>query len=380
MTRPLDLDANADAPVLPTAWDAYRQASTDFGNPSSRHALGHAAKKRFDDARRSVASAIGAELGSQEIVFTSGGTEADALAILGVIAGAIRPHVVTTTIEHAAVARTLDDLEARGTVDVTRVRPDRAGRVEPGAVLAECRAETTLVTVVMACNETGVLQPMVEIAAGCRALGIPVHTDAVQAIGRMPVHVGELGVDMLSLSGHKLGAVGGIGVLYVRAGISLQPVIVGGGHEGGRRASTENVAGAASLAAALGELPRPAALLRTAILRDRLEEGLAAALGEIEILGKSKPRLPNTACIRFDAIEGDAIMMALDLEGIWVSTGSACSSGSVEPSPILLGTGLSAAEARQTVRFSLGRDVDEEDVDATVRAVRDVVERIRGGG
>lgn len=378
MTRTLDLDANADALVLPAAWQAYREATADFGNPSSRHALGRAAKKRFDQARTDVACAIGAS--ANEIVFTSGGTEADALAILGTMAGVKRPHVVTTAIEHAAVARTLDDLEARGLTDVSRVRSGRDGRVEPGAVLAEVGPETRLVTVVMACNETGVVQPIDDIAVGCRERRVPIHTDAVQAFGRISVDVRELGVDLLSLSGHKLGAVGGIGVLYVRHGTAVQSVIVGGGHEEGRRASTENVAGAASLAAALGELPRAADLARTMQMRDRLEEGLAAALGAVEILGQSVKRLPNTTCIRFDRVEGDAIMMALDLDGIVVSTGSACSSGSVEPSPILLGMGLSAIEARQTVRFSLGRAVDEDDIDATVRAVRDVVARIRNGG
>lgn len=369
------LDGNADVPVLPAAWEAYREAAADYGNPSSRHALGRAAKERFDGARAAIAETLAVEI--DEIVFVSGGTEADALALHGVLAGYEQPHVVSTTIEHAAIARGLDETERRGRVEVTRVAPNRSGRLDVGAVLAAMTDETRLVTVVAACNETGVLQPIEEIAHGCRDRGVTMHTDAVQAAAWSRLEADRWGPDLISISGHKLGAVGGIGVLVVRSGLELVPLVIGGGHEGGRRASTENVAGAASLAAALGSLPDADEVRAVCERRDRLEQLLTAALDELEVIGRGQPRLPNTSCIRLQGCAGDGIMMALDLDGIRISTGSACASGSVDPSPILLGLGLSADEARDTVRFSLTRETSDEEVERAARATIRAAVRMR---
>jgi cysteine desulfurase len=362
-------DANAGVPATAAALAAYESAAEVIGNPSSAHELGRRAREVLEEARRSVAAFLGAE--PDEIVFTSGGTESDALALTGVLRGS-RAHVVTTSIEHPAVSRTLVALP----LELTVVPAGRSGRVESERFRAALRDDTRLVSVIAASNETGVVQPIDEIGRAARSRGALFHTDAVQAIGRVPVDLAH--VDLLSLSGHKLGAVGGIGALYVRRGVRLEPLLVGGGQEAGRRATTENVAGAASLAAARAELPNEAERARLASLRDRLEREIAARAGDVESLGMSAPRLPNTTCLRFAGCEGDAIMMALDLCGIAVSTGSACSSGSIEPSPVLLGMGLMPAEAKSAVRYSLPRSATAAEVDRAVDATVDVVQRIRG--
>jgi cysteine desulfurase len=369
------LDASADAPVLDEAWQAYAEASADFANPSSIHALGRAAHARLELARATIAAALGAE--PDELVLTSGGTEGAAAALWGCLGATPGAHVVTSTIEHAAVGRTLERWAREGRIRLTRVAASRHGRVEVADVLAALEPETTLVSLVLACNETGALQPVAEVAAACRARGVSVHTDAVQAVGRVDLDCHALGVDALSLSGHKLGAVGGAGVLYWRGGHAPPlPLVVGGGQEHGRRSGTENIAGAASLAAALGARPDAAARARLGALRDRLEARLLA-LGAVEVIAAHGPRLCTTSCVRFAGCEGDGLMMALDLEGICVSTGSACSSGSVDPSPILLGMGLSPAEARQTLRFSLPVSVAEAEVDRAAEVVGRVVTRAR---
>jgi cysteine desulfurase len=370
------LDHNADAPVLPEAWRAYADAAADYANPSSLHALGKAAQARLDATRSAIAAALDAE--PDEVVLTSGGTEGAAAAVFGVLGAEGGGHVVTSTIEHAAVARTLDQLAAAGRVTLTRVPAGRDGVVPAAAVVAALRPDTRLVTLVLACNETGALQPLAEIAAACRARGVLVHTDAVQAVGRVEVSCHRLGVDALSLSGHKLGAVGGIGVLYWRRGAPAPaPLVVGGGQEQGRRSGTESIAGAASLAAALARLPDAAERARLTALRDDLEARLRTA-GGVEVLAAGAPRLCNTSCVRFDGCEGDGLMMGLDVEGVAVSTGSACSSGSVEPSPILLGMGLTSAEARATLRFSLGSVTTSTDIARAAAAATALVQRARG--
>lgn len=389
MTEHLYFDANAGVAATARAVAAYRQVAADFANPSSSHELGRCAAQRLTEARATVARCIGAQ--SSEIVFTSGGTESDALAILGVVGGgsdpvpssAARPHVVASSIEHAAVAKTLERLVDAERIDVTFVEVGRNGRLQAADVAAAITSRTRLVSIVAACNETGVIQPVAEICGAARsaaAAPILVHTDAVQAIGRMQVEVGRWDVDLLSISGHKLGAVSGVGALYVRQGLQIQSVLVGGSHEGGRRASTENVAGAASLAAAIEDLPPPSRVAETAALRDRLEASLSReleALGvDVEVLGAAEPRLCNTSCVRLVGCEGDGVMMALDLEGIAISTGSACSSGSVEPSPILLAMGLSRQEAKQTVRFSLTTSATTDEVDRVSRATVAIVGRM----
>ncbi len=375
MSGRLYLDHNADAAVLPAALAAYLETARDFGNPSSRHQSGQRALAHLDHARALVARALGAD--PHEIVFTSGGTEADALALLGVIGDDDGSQVVTSNIEHPAVARTLAGLAEAGRIRLTVVRSEPSGQVNLAKLVAQLTHATRLVSLVLACNETGVMQPVRELAAAARRLGVQVHTDAVQAVGRMRVNVRELGVDLLSLSGHKVGAVPGIGALYVRQGVELSPVVVGGGQEGGRRASTENVAGAASLAAALALLPDEAQLTAWAARRDQLEQKMLQRVQGVSILGGASPRLCNTSCLRFVGCPGDAIMMALDLDGIAISTGSACSSGSVDPSPILLGMGLTPKEALETVRFSLSPSIGEADVERIVERTENVVARIR---
>jgi len=372
------LDHNADAPVLPEAWRAYAEASQDYANPSSIHALGHAAQARLDGARRAIAAALDAE--PDEVVLTSGGTEGAAAALHGALGKKSGGHVVTSTVEHAAVARTLEQLAAAGRISLTHVAAGRDGVVRAADVVAALRPDTRLVSLVLACNETGALEPVAEVAAACRARGVLVHTDAVQAVGRVAVSCHALGVDALSLSGHKLGAVPGVGVLYWRADApTLSPLVIGGGQEHGRRAGTESVAGAASLAAALARLPDAGARARVAALRDELEARLLEVGGAL-VLAAGAPRLCNTSCVRFEGCEGDGLMMGLDLEGVAVSTGSACSSGSVEPSPILLGMGLTPAEARTTLRFSLGTSTTADDVARAAAATRALVTRARALG
>lgn len=376
----LYLDANAGVAASAAAVRAYREAAAAFANPSSPHLLGQRAAELLAQARGTVAAAIGAM--RSEIVFCSGGTEANALAILGTV-GAIRsasgslPHIVTTSIEHPSVADTIARLVAAEQIDSTVVPVERSGRVDADAVVAAVRDDTALVAVIAANNETGVLQPIGSIGAALRGAGARLHTDAVQAVGRIDVDVGEWGVDLLALSGHKLGAVGGIGALYGGAEVSLQPLLVGGGQEAGLRASTENVAGAVSLAAALAERLDGAGRQRVGTLRDRLEAELSAGaeqLGrEVEVIGRAAPRSCNTSCIRFVGCAGDALMMALDLEGIAISTGSACASGSVEPSPVLLGMGLSPQEAIDAVRYSLSDDISSAQIDRAVAATLAVI-------
>lgn len=312
------------------------------------------------------------------VVFTSGGTEADALAILGVVGAnkGGRPHVVTSSLEHPAVTKTLELLAANHSIELTQVHADRTGRCECEAIGAALRDHTVLVSLVWACNETGVLQPIEEVGALCQARGVLLMVDGVQAVGRVPLSMASGAVDLLSLSGHKVGAVGGVGALIVRPGVEIAPVLTGGGQEGGLRSGTENVAGAASLAAALAAAaPDDARALGEH--RDRLERSFCEALADVEVLGRFMPRLSNTCCVRFGGCEGDAIMMALDQRGIALSTGSACSSGSVTPSPILVGMGLSRAEAKETVRFSLGAGVTAADIDAAAEATVQVVKEVR---
>ncbi len=370
----MNLDANAGLPATAAARAAYREACVDFANPSSPHVLGRRAAQRLAAARAAVATALGAEAG--EIVFTSGGTEANALAILGVVrAAGERVSVVTTAIEHPSVTGTLTDLAEAGEIDLDVVPVERHGRVDPQRVLAAVRPETRLVSVMAANNETGVLQPVAEIAAGLSPGGVLLHVDAVQAVARVP-DAAAVG-DLVSLSGHKLGAVAGIGALRIRAGVEIAALLIGGGQEQGRRASTENVAGAASLAAALAEPHDTAAV---AARRDQLEAGLRAVAEAQtvahEVIGAHQPRLGNTTCVRFCDIEGDALMMALDQLGVAISTGSACSVGAIEPSPALLGMGLSAREASQVVRYSLTTHTTDEEIARAIAATGEVLGRL----
>jgi cysteine desulfurase len=358
-------DHNAASPVAPAVLRDMAEAMPEvYGNASSIHHFGQAARQRLESARRKVASRLGCS--DREIVFTSGGTESDNLAIFGLARrGTPARHAVTSTIEHPAVLNAFAQIEREG-VEVTRLPVDRSGRVGVEDVRRALRPATALVSIMHANNETGVLQPIAEIAEVTRAAGVPFHCDGVQAGGRIPVNVRELGVDLYSISGHKFGAPKGVGALYVRKGVELAPLLHGGRHERGRRAGTENVLGAGSLARAL-ELDFDWGSL--AALRDRLEAGILNCVPGAAVNGDRAHRAPNTSNIRFEAIEGEAMVIALDLRGYAVSSGSACSSGAVEPSHVLLAMGLSPEEARSSVRFSLGPGNTAEQVDGLIEAV-----------
>ena len=362
-------DHNATTPVAPDVLGAMTACLAEvYGNASSIHHFGQRAKQALEAARRQVAERIGAR--PREIVFVSGGTETDNLAILGTL----RPgagHAVTTSVEHPAVLHAFQELERQGTA-VTYVPVGSAGVVDPDDVRRAVRPATALISVMHANNETGALQPIEAIAAVAREAGIAFHSDGVQAAPRLPVNVRALGVDFYALSGHKMYAPKGIGALYVREGAALRSIAFGGHHERERRPGTENVAGAVAMGAAA-----QSATFETGTLRDRLEAGILAAVPDAHVNCADSPRLPNTTNMRFDGIEGEPLVIALDLRGFAVSSGAACSSGAVEPSHVLTAIGLTPSEARSSLRFSLGRSNSEADVDALIEAVRDSVQHLR---
>lgn len=376
------LDHNATTPLDPAVLDAMLPFLREgFGNASSFHAAGREARAAVEQAREQVACLIHAE--AREIVFTSGGTEADNHALRGVVemargrAGGT-PHLITTAIEHPAVLNTCQHLEKQDT-QVTYLAVDAHGRVSVEGLRAALTPRTVLVSVMLANNEIGTLQPVAELAPLARGQGAAVHTDAVQAIGRVPVDVDALGVDLLSLSGHKIYGPKGVGALYIRRGTRIAPLILGGHQERRRRGGTENVAGIVGLGRAaelalqrLGEVAE-----REARLRDRLEQGLRERVPHIRVNGHPTERLPNTLNVGFRFVEGEALLMNLDLEGVAVSTGSACSSGDLEPSHVLTALGVPVEEAHGTLRFSLGKGNTAEEVDRAIAAVARVVEKVR---
>jgi cysteine desulfurase len=363
------LDNNATtaihSQVLRVLEEALRET---YGNASSIHREGQAARRVIENAREAVARLIGAT--AREVIFTSGGTESNNAAIFGAVPPSGRFHIVTTAIEHPSVAEALRELERRG-CEVTRVPPARSGEVAAAGVIAALRDDTRLVAVMMANNETGVVQPVEAIGPVCRERGIHFHCDAVQAAGKIPVDVKAIGCDTLSLSGHKLHAPKGIGALYVRRGLALETHMHGGAQERRRRPGTENVPLAAAFGAATA-LPSATAQMET--LRDRFESALEAG---VTINGRDVRRLPNTSNVTFHGADGEGIVIALDLAGVAVSTGSACSSGRVEPSPVLLAMGLSPEDARSTVRFSLSRFTTEDEIDRVSVLLRELVPRCR---
>src|SRR5437764_10403073 len=366
------LDNNATTAVHPAVLEALQESlRTVYGNASSIHKEGQSARRRIEDARESVALLIGAT--AREIVFTSGGTESNNAAIFGAAAGPDRHHIVTTAIEHPSVLEPVAELERRGHA-VTVVPPARNGAVPAAAVIAALRDDTRLVALMLANNETGVVQPVAEVAAACRERGIHLHCDAVQAAGKIDVDVEALGVDTLALSAHTLHAPKGIGALYVRTGLVLDRHLFGGAQERRRRAGTENV----PLAAAFGvaaELARADGYReRVRALRDRLESTVADSV-DVTINGAAAPRIPNTSSITFRDADAEGIVIGLDLSGVAVSTGAACSSGRVEPSHVLLALALTADQARSTVRFSLSRFTTEEEIERTAALVCEIVPR-----
>src|SRR5436305_1043363 len=367
------LDNNATTAVHPAVLEALREALRDvYGNASSIHKEGQTARRRIEDARDSVAALIGAT--AREIVFTSGGTESNNAAIFGAVADRDRHHIVTTAIEHPSVLEPVGELERRGQA-VTVVPPSRDGVVSADAVIAALRHDTRLVAMMLANNETGVIQPVAEIARVCRERGIHMHCDAVQAVGKIDVDVSALGVDTLAISAHKLHAPKGIGAMFVRKGLSLDRLLFGGAQERRRRAGTENVplAVAFGVAAELARDPAPRARIRA--LRDRFEAAIAPLGATIN--GASVERLPNTSSVTFDGADAEGIVIGLDLAGVAVSTGAACSSGRIEPSHVLIAMGLSEEEARATIRVSLSRFTTAEEVDRAVAMLTEIVPRTK---
>jgi cysteine desulfurase len=374
------LDHNATTPVDPAVATAVDQAMrAEFGNPSSVHHFGQRAKAILDQARLAVATLVHGE--ASEVVFTSGGTESDNFAIRGA-AEALEPtgrkHLIASAIEHEAVLQTLKALARRGW-STTLLSPDASGLLSPDALAAALTPETALVSVMHANNEIGIIQPVRELAAVAHARGVLFHTDAVQSAGKIPVDTRALGVDMLSISAHKFYGPKGIGALWIKRGTRLSAFLTGGRQERTRRAGTENVPAIAGLGVAAtiaGEkLADCAAPL--AALRDRLEDGILRAVPGTEVNGACEPRVPNTSNISFDGIEAESLLIALDLAGVAVSTGSACSSGTLEPSHVLKAMGLPAPRTMNSIRFSLGASNTEAQIDHVIALVPGIVERLR---
>lgn len=372
------LDHNSTTPVDPRVLAAMLPyLAENFGNANSIHSSGQRARAAVDAARQSVAELLGAK--ASEIVFTCGGTEADNLAIFGIVNPCDQPrkHVVTTAIEHHAVLNTAQALEKQG-VDVTYVPVNREGLVDPDDIREAIRPETVLISVMLANNEIGTIQPIAEIGRIAAEEDIYFHCDAVQAAGKMRVDVKELGVDLLSISGHKLYAPKGVGALFVRTGTELGPMFFGGHHERDRRPGTENVPGIVGLGKAveLAMQNLDADVVRLAALRDRFENALLALPG-VRVNGSVRERAPNTSNLSFEAAGGEALVIALDLQGVMCSSGAACSSGAVEPSHVLTAMGLTPEQARSSLRFSLGRPTTEHEIDEAIRIIPPVVERLR---
>jgi cysteine desulfurase len=374
--RRVYLDNNATTPLLPEVFEAMRPFFAEsFGNASSIHHHGQETRAAVESARESVASLLGCR--SSEIVFTSGGTEADNLAI----AGLVEPgdHIITSGIEHHAVLHACKHLQEIG-CDVTYVFVDVRGLVNPDDVRRALRPNTRLISIMMANNETGVLQPVEEIGKIAADAGVCFHTDAVQAAGKVAIDVKQIGCHALSISGHKLHAPQGAGALYIKKGTDIRPLFHGGRHERSRRAGTENVAGIVGLGKA-AEIAREALIRgddkKTAAMRDHLEQGILAVVDEAGVNGEGAPRVPNTTNIHFDHIDGEAMVIAMDLKGLAVSTGAACSSGAMEPSHVLLAMGMRPDQARASIRFSLGKQTVADDIDFALALVLETIARLR---
>ena len=377
--RRIYLDYAATTPTHPDVVKAMLPYFTDaFGNPSSIHSSGQEAKAAVEEARGRIADFIGAR--SDEVAFTSGGTEADNLAIKGVtLAREGRGnHIITSSVEHHAVIETCKFLERRG-YRVTYLPVDEYGLVDPEDVKRAITDKTILISVIQANNEMGTIEPIAEIGKITREAGIYFHTDAVQAVGHIPVDVGELGVDLLSMSAHKLYGPKGVGALYIRKGTKLAPLIHGGGQERGRRSSTENVSGIVGFGKAVGLAQQEIAAGAQGLtfLRDKLIRGILERIENTHLNGHPSKRLPNNVNVSVDFIEGESIILNLDLEGICASTGSACSSTSLEPSHVLLALGLSPEQAHGSLRFSLGKWTSEEEIDRVLEVLPRVVAKLR---
>ena len=369
------MDANATTPLLPEVMDAMRPYWMEhFGNASSIHQQGQQARKAVDQARETLAAFFNCR--EAEVVFNSGGTEGDNTAIFGIL----RPgdHFITTSIEHSAVLRAAERMAARG-VEVTYVGPGPDGLIDPEAIRQALTPKTRLISVMLANNETGVVQPVEEIGQIAAEAHAFFHIDAVQGAGKVPFDVRRFGCHLLSISAHKIHGPKGVGAMYIRRGTPLDPLIVGGSHERRQRAGTQNVPGIVALGKAVElatESLADGTMERVAALRDRLEAGILALPGT-GVNGTGAPRTANTTNIRFDQVEGEALVIALDLKGVAVSGGSACHSGSTEPSHVLMAMGLNKNAARASLRFSLLKTASEADVDHALRVVPQAVEHLR---
>lgn len=355
----------------------FQQALRDgYGNASSIHHLGQAAKQSVEQSRRQVCQLL--HCSPKELVFGSGGTEADNHALFGAFESPREAHLVTSSIEHPAILGAAAALERRG-VEVTIVPVTAAGVVDPEAVRRAIRPNTALVSVMHVNNEIGTVQPIREIAAIAHEAGALMHSDGVQAAGRIPVDVAELDVDLYSVSAHKMRGPKGTGGLFVKNGLTLGSLLFGGRHESGRRAGTENTPGIAAMgkAAEIAASQLASEMERIAVLRDRLEQGILENIADVRVNGGSALRAPNTTNFCFEGIEGESLVIALDLQGFCVSSGSACSSGAVEPSHVLLALGLARQQAKSSVRFSLGHGNTAAQVDALIAAVVDAVAHLR---
>jgi len=384
------LDYNATTPVDPQVLDAMLPYfSADFANASSIHSPGQRARAAIETAREQVAALIGAR--PQEIVFTSGGTESDNHAIFGVTnSQVVQPilgvhsssptpqHIITATIEHEAVLNACQAAERQG-VSVSYLPVDHEGRVDPKSVREVIRPETILITIMHANNELGTVQLLEEIGSIAKEHKIYFHTDAVQSAGKIPIDVKALNVDLLSLSGHKLYAPKGVGALYVRSGTRLRQLLYGGHHQRGHRPGTENVAGIVGLggAAEIARNSLSSGAPRVSALRDQLEHGLFERIPQIRVNGGHAPRTPNTTNIQFAGIDGEAMVIALDLKGLACSVGAACSSGAVEPSHVLTAIGLSQEEAKSSLRFSLGHHTTQSEIDFALEVIPATVAQLR---
>jgi len=374
------LDNNATTPLAPEVLDAMLPyLKGKFGNPSSIHSAGREAKKALEESRETIAGIVGAA-SPESICFTGSGSEADNLAIQGA-ARALRHkgnHIVTSAVEHPAVLNACGALEKEG-FHVTYVKPDRTGMVPAEAVAEALRDDTILISVMHANNETGTINPVPEIGKIAKERNILFHTDAVQSLCKVPFTVDELGVDLLSLSAHKVHGPKGVGALYIREGVLLKPLIYGGHQEGSRRAGTENVAGIVGLATAARlsweGLEKETGRMRA--MRDKLERGLLEKIPQIQLNGHPTMRLPNTLNLSFPFVESESLLLELDLKGVAVSSGSACTSGTGEPSHVLLAMGIPHEVCRGALRFSLGRENRPEEIDYVLSVLPEIVERIR---
>jgi len=373
------LDHNATTPVHPLVLDAMAPyLKRHFGNASSPYRIGRDAKVALENSRTAVAACIGAD--ADEIVFTGGGTESDNLAVRGV-AHALKAkgnHIITSSIEHHAVLKTVHALERDG-FDVTFVPVDSNGMIDPYDVKKSITPRTILISVMYVNNETGVIQPVKKIGAFARERDVVFHTDAVQAVGKIPVSVNEVNADLMSVSAHKIYGPKGVGALYVRKGTPITPVLTGGHHEHNLRAGTESIAGIVGLAEALrlatDSLEEESK--RLVSLRDSLEKEVEHKIKGVYVNGRNAPRVPNTTNISFVSIEAESILLHLDLKDICASSGSACATGSTEPSHVLMAMGIAPQEAQGAIRFSLGRDNTEEEMDLTVEALVEITEKLR---